>query len=69
MCTYHGVKIDAYGNEKWTKNITLENNAIYFGDSIQQTKDNGYIITANLFSGLNADICLIKVDSYGNHSY
>jgi hypothetical protein len=63
------VKIDSYGNEMWTKNITLKNNAIYFGESIQQTKDNGYIITANLFSGLNADICLIKVDSQGNHSY
>jgi hypothetical protein len=60
------IKTDANGDTLWTK--TYGGTNIDVGQSVQQTADNGYIITGNTWSygsGL-ADVYLIKTDVNGD---
>ncbi|MDX9695502.1 MAG: Ig-like domain-containing protein [Bacteroidales bacterium] len=55
------IKTDSNGNEQWDK-IFFLGTSNESGNSVQQTSDNGYVITG--FTG--GDLLLIKTDSYGN---
>ena len=60
------IKTDENGSEQWSQNFVK----IYTGKgySVQQTSDNGYIITGERWSFLNEniDVVLIKTNSEGN---
>jgi len=53
----------------WTK--TYGGNQIDIGYSVEQTTDNGYIITGltNSYTNGNADVLLVKTDSLGNNEW
>ena len=57
-------KTDANGNRLWDR--TLGRSDSDRGSSIQQTSDDGYIITGSAISSWNYDILLIKTDLNGN---
>lgn len=64
------LKTDSNGNEEWHK-IFGDNGSDYSYDSgysVQQTTDNGYILTGQykLVDTHNTNLCLIKTDSLGN---
>ncbi len=60
------VKTDVEGNTLWTKKYKLHNSST-LGYCIQQTTDDGYIITGNTNSLLgNGDIFLMKTNSFGD---
>ncbi len=54
------VKTDGNGNEQWNQTFGWISNEV--GNSVQQTFDDGYIITG----GKNGDVFLIKTDPDGN---
>uniref|UniRef100_A0A7V0Z5N3 PKD domain-containing protein n=1 Tax=candidate division WOR-3 bacterium TaxID=2052148 RepID=A0A7V0Z5N3_UNCW3 len=58
------LKTDFNGDTIWTK--TIGNAELDCGNSIQVTKDNGYIITGYTFASGNGDVYLIKTDANGN---
>jgi len=59
------VKIDTDGAEQW--NITYGTASSEAGYSVQQTSDNGYIITGYVYSseGTGMDLLLLKTDQNG----
>lgn len=60
------VKTDGEGNTLWTKTYKLQNGSTS-GFCIQQTTDNGYIITGITYSLNNSiDILLMKTDIFGD---
>lgn len=60
------IKIDSNGDTIWTKTYGGENND--FGHFVQQTTDDGYIITgtSESFGNGSTDIYLVKTDSNGD---
>jgi len=61
------IKTDGNGDSLWTK--TFGETGGFFGQSVQQTTDGGYIITGskNLWQGgTDKDVYLIKTDSNGD---
>lgn len=62
------IKTDANGNKIWDKRFGRIFN-FDFGSSVQQTTDNGFIITGTTIrygvSGVNVDVYLIKTNSNG----
>jgi|TARA_B110000908_G_scaffold18497_1_gene20784 hypothetical protein len=56
------LKTDSLGDTLWTKTY---NNA-FFGSTVNQTIDGGYIISGNRKLGNDFDACLIKTDGNGN---
>jgi hypothetical protein len=62
------IKIDANGNKLWDR--TFSRPDIEWGNSVQQTRDGGYVITANALKNSYAlggyDVWLIKIDANGN---
>jgi hypothetical protein len=59
------VKTDPNGNELW--NRTIENGYGFFGSSIQQTDDGGYIITG--YTSSPWKLFLMKIDKDGNQKW
>ena len=60
------VKLDSYGNMEW--NQTFGGSGVEFANSLAETIDGGYALagsTSSLVNG-NADVWLVKVDSFGN---
>ncbi len=53
------IKVNSYGDTLWTR--TYGEGDICVGYSVQQTNDDGYIITG----WSSWDVCLIKTDKYG----
>ncbi len=63
------IKTDAYGNEEWNK--TFDAGFLEIGNSLEQTKDGGYIIVGMRMEwphGIH-DIILIKTDYKGNKEW
>ena len=60
------VKTDSMGNTTWTK--TYGDSADNYGYSVEQTADNGYIITgwAQVYGTGYTDVYLVKTDSIGD---
>ena len=79
------IKTDSQGNEEWDKTFGGSKEGTYidgygttryfeeYGSSVQQTSDNGYIITGmrNRFDDNddNEDVLLIKTDNQGNEQW
>jgi hypothetical protein len=59
------IKIDTIGKVAWYKFLG-GNDGSYYGQSMQQTKDGGYIITGFTNSGYNISTFLIKTDPNGD---
>ncbi|MBC8485549.1 MAG: hypothetical protein H8D45_05870 [Bacteroidetes bacterium] len=58
------IKTDAQGNEEWIN--TFGGTSSDWGYSVQQTKDNGFIITGSSYISDTSDLLLIKTDNEGN---
>lgn len=60
------LKTDSLGNLLWTRTYGGSSND--YGHSVQQTEDEGYIITGQTssFGSVNRDLYLIKTDASGN---
>lgn len=61
------IKTDKQGNIMWNQTYGGDNND--YGRSIQQTSDNGYVLTGSVngyYRDENADMLLIKTDENGN---
>jgi hypothetical protein len=63
------VKTDSNGIEEWNRTYrSMGEDAS--GDSVQQTKDGGYIITGNKYiEGYGRPVLLMKTDSNGNETW
>jgi len=60
------IKTDGNGDTLWTRICTYGDNSWDFGYSVQQTTDEGYIVTGITESfGMGTDIYLIKTDENG----
>jgi peptidoglycan/xylan/chitin deacetylase (PgdA/CDA1 family) len=61
------IKSDSAGNLQWQKTFGGSGSS-HYGQSVQQTTDDGYIIVGETFSSAtdNIDVYLIKTDSTGN---
>jgi len=60
------VRGNSYGIATWKK--TFGGSDIYFSHSVQQTKDEGYILAGYTYSfgAGSADVCIIKTYAKGN---
>ena len=58
------IKTDGNGNEVWSQTYGGTYNSL--GYSVQQTSDGGYIITGEIYNGIDSDVYLIKTDDQGN---
>jgi hypothetical protein len=61
------IKTDSSGIEEWNKTLGSEYSKV--GYSIQQTSDDGYIITGAAFTQISVEVWLIKTDSNGNEEW
>ncbi|MFH1537122.1 MAG: hypothetical protein ABID45_03980 [Patescibacteria group bacterium] len=66
------IKLDSSGNKEWAKNLGDSGGHSNYG--VQQTKDNGYILTAyadiiNYANSVNSFSSVIKLDSSGNKEW
>ena len=63
------LKLDNGGYEEWNRTYSVLGNAS--GSSVQQTSDNGYIITGSTYDNFeeSVDVLLLKTDIYGNQNW
>ena len=69
------IKTNNSGNKVWEKTIDLTSPGVVWCNSIQQTRDGGYIIVGEIdtqdvgFLGLNREVLLVKTDASGNQQW
>ncbi len=62
------LKTDENGNKQWSKTYPRPNNCAFFGYSVHQLPDGGYIVAGNINKGgdQGLDMYLTRIDSMGN---
>jgi hypothetical protein len=59
------LKLDSSGNKTWVRTYDAGSTTSTEGIAVRQTSDGGYIVAADLASGADADLWVLKLDADG----